>query len=89
CASNSDVSKNYNAIQTEVIPQFRSTLIADLIIWFAKKGDVSYKSALTEMMSQIEKISQDSMLQTVVKEYGPFYSLSGTVLPDSVLDNTH
>ncbi len=89
CASNSDILKNYNAIQTEVIPQFRSTLIADLIIWFAKKGDVSYKSALTEMMSQIEKISQDSMLQTVVKEYEPFYSLSGTVLPDSVLDNTH
>jgi len=88
CASNSDIEKNFNAIQTEVIPQFRPTLTANLVIWFAKKGDTSYKSALLNVINQIETTSKDSMLLANVKEYKSFYSLTGTALPDSVLNNT-
>ena len=88
CASGNDIVMNYNAIQKEVITKFRPTLTADLVIWFAKKGDVSYKSSLYSVMNHIEKTSKDSILLATVKECKPFYSLTGTVLPDSILDNT-
>ena len=40
-------------------------------------------------MEQIEKTSTDSALLATVQEYNPFYLLSGTMLPDSILDKTY
>ncbi|MBE6313284.1 MAG: TlpA family protein disulfide reductase [Bacteroidales bacterium] len=89
CASNDDIVQNYYAIQNEVHSKFKPTLIADLIIGFAQKGDSSYSSSLLSLMDDIENNSTDSMLKGIVEEYRPFYMLSGEVLPDSVLDNSH
>jgi len=89
CSPDVNMERIYNAILDETHSKFQSALLSELITHFAEKGDRTYKKSLLQVMNQIEKTSTDSTLLSIVQEYKPYYLLSGTKLPDSILDNTH
>lgn len=89
CSPNTDIERIYNAISTEIHPKFHSPIFSELITWFSQRGDRSYKTSLLKVMSKIERTSTDSTLLARVKEYKPYYLLSGKMLPDSILDKTY
>ena len=89
CSPDLNIERIYNAILNEICPKLQSGLLSGLITWFTKKGDRVYKKSLLQIMDQIEKTSKDSTLLTRVKESRPYYLLSGTILPDSILDKTY
>ena len=84
-----NIERIYNAISTEIHPKFHSPIFSELITFFAQKGNRSYKTSLLKVMSKIERTSTDSTLLARVKEYKPYYLLSGKMLPDSILDKTY
>jgi uncharacterized protein (TIGR02145 family) len=89
CSPDVDMERIYNAILDEVHPKFRSKLLSGLIKWFSERGDRVYKKSLLQLMDEIEKTSADSDLLAYVQEYRPYYLLSGTKLPDDILDKTY
>jgi hypothetical protein len=89
CSPDENIERIYNAILNEVNPVFHSRLLSSLITYFAKRGDRIYKKSLLQVMEQIEKTSTDSTLLATVQEYKPYYLLSGTKLPDNILDKTY
>jgi thiol-disulfide isomerase/thioredoxin len=89
CSPDENMERIYNAILNEVHSKFQSNLLSALVTYFAEKGDRTYKKSLLQVMSQIEKTSTDSTLLSAVQEYKPYYLLSGTMLPDSILDKTY
>ncbi len=89
CSSGTNMEQIYNTISDEVSPEFRSKLLSQFITYFAQKGDRTYKKSLLQVMEQIEKTSTDSTLLATVQEYKPYYLLSGTTLPDNILDETY
>jgi hypothetical protein len=89
CSPDTNIERIYNAILNEVHPAFHSTLLSGLVIWFAQKGDRAYKKSLLQVIEHIEKTSTDSALLAVVQDNKPYYLLSGTMLPDDILDRTY
>ena len=89
CSPDVNMERIYNAILNEVSLAFQSRLLSELITYFAQKGDRIYKKSLLQVINQIEKTSTDSTLLATVQEYRLFYLLSGTMLPDSILDKTY
>ena len=89
CSPDTDIERIYNTILHNVHSKFHSDLLSLLITHFTEKGDRSYQESLLKVMAQIEKTPTDSTLLATVKEYKPYYLLSGTMLPDSVLDKTY
>ena len=89
CSSDVNIERIYNAILDEVCPKLQPSLLAGLIAWFTEKGDRVYKESLLQVMDQIEKTSTDHTLLAQIKESRAHYLLSGTILPDSILDKTY
>jgi uncharacterized protein (TIGR02145 family) len=84
-----DIQRIYNSILNEVSPEFQSKVLARMVSYFAERGESIYKEPFLQVMGRIEKTSSDSTLLNAVKEYKPFYLISGTSLPDSILDQTY
>jgi uncharacterized protein (TIGR02145 family) len=89
CPSDATIERIYKAILDEVRLEFQPRLLSTLITWFAGRGDKVYEESLLQVMDKIEKTSTDSILLERVQEYKTLYLLSGTALPDSILDRTY
>jgi thiol-disulfide isomerase/thioredoxin len=83
-----NIERIYNTILAEVHPEMQTKLLCETISYFANKGEGVYKTSLLQLMDQIEKTSTDSTLLNCVWGNRPYYLLSGTSLPDSILDHT-
>jgi|GEM_PF-1288883 len=84
-----NVERIYNAILDDVHPKFQSKILSAMITDFSERGERTYMESLLSVMDWIEKISTDSALLTCIREYKPYYLLSGTKLPDDILDETY
>jgi thiol-disulfide isomerase/thioredoxin len=84
-----NIGRIYNTILKEVNPELQSKFLCEMVSYFANRGESIYKESLLQVMEQIEKTSTDSTLLDCVWGNRPYYLLTGTSLPDSILDGTN
>lgn len=84
-----NIEQTYKTINDSLTQPFRSAVLSELVLWFCSIGDASYKESLFKVMQDIESTSDDTITINTIKEYKPYYLLSGTKFPDNILDNTY